>query len=133
MAELASGELTVAAPQVLPGGKAILLFSYGNALDPDKASVEVLSLGDHRRKTVAQGGTTARYLATSNKSGYLVYANRATLFAVPFDLDRMEKRGTPVPVLDDVGFNPRTFESQFDVSRDWNHGLPQSRQRACKR
>jgi Tol biopolymer transport system component len=39
------------------------------------------------------------------------------LFAVPFDLAHFETRGTPVPVLDDVGFNPRTYESQFDVSR----------------
>jgi Tol biopolymer transport system component len=39
------------------------------------------------------------------------------LFAVPFDLDRLEKRGTAIPVLDDVGFHPSTFESQFDVSR----------------
>ena len=50
--------------------------------------------------------------------GYLLYANKATLFAVPFDLDKLETRGTALPVLDDVGYNPASFESQFDVSRD---------------
>jgi len=66
---------------------------------------------------VVQGGTSARYLATGNKSGYLVYANRSTLFAVPFDLNHLEKQGTPVSVLDDVWFDSGTYESQFDVSR----------------
>ena len=118
LAELANGELTFAAPQILPGGKAILYSaSTGSRNDPDRARVEVLSLGDHSRKMVVQGGTSARYLATGKKSGYLVYANRSTLFAAPFDLDHLEKQGTPVAVLDDVWFHPTTYESQFDVSR----------------
>lgn len=29
-------------------------------------------------------------------NSHLVYANRATLFAVPFDLEHLEKRGNPV-------------------------------------
>ena len=115
--ELVNGETSFMAPQILPGAKAILFSVYPQTNDPDRARIEVLSLADHRRKIVAQGGTSARYVATSNKSGYLVYANRATLFAVPFDLDRLEKRGTPVAVLDDVGFTPDSYESQFDVSR----------------
>ncbi len=118
LAELAKGEFTFVAPQILPGGQAILYSAYTGARnDPDRARIEVLSLRDHSRKMVFQGGTSARYLATGKKSGYLVYANRSTLFAVPFDLDHPEKPGTPVAVLDDVGFNPGTYESQFDVSR----------------
>jgi serine/threonine protein kinase/WD40 repeat protein len=117
-AELANGEFTFVAPQILPGGKAILYTAYtGDRNDPDRARIEVLSLGDHSRKTVVQGGTSARYLATGKKSGYLVYANRSTFFAAPFDLDHLEKQSTPVAVLDDVWFDPITYESQFDVSR----------------
>ena len=115
--ELANGEFTFVAPQVLPGGQAILSSVYPEARnDPDRARVEVLSLRDHSRKIVVQGGSSARFLATGNKSGYLVYANRSGLFAVPFDLNHLEKQGTPVSVLDDVEFSP-TYESQFDVSR----------------
>jgi Tol biopolymer transport system component len=117
LAELTGNERAFIAPQILLGGKAVLSAVNHTALDSDKASIEILTLADHRRKIVGQGGTSARYLATSNNSGYLVYANKSTLFAVPFDLDHLEKRGTPVPVLDDVGFNPQTYESQFDVSR----------------
>jgi serine/threonine-protein kinase len=115
--DLAKGEFTFAAPQVLPGSKAVLFFVYAAQPQLDKASIEVLTLSDHRRKVVAPGGVSARYLATSSKSGYLLYANGNTLFAVPFDLDHLEKRGTAVTVLDDVAYNPATYESQFDVSR----------------
>ena len=118
LAKLANGELTFLAPQILPGGQAILYTAYtGGRNDPDRAEVEALSLRDHSTKMVLQGGASARYLTSGNKPGYLVYTNRSTLFAVPFDLDHLEKQGTPVSVLDDVGFDPGTYESQYDVSR----------------
>jgi serine/threonine-protein kinase len=40
------------------------------------------------------------------------------MFAVPFDLDTLEARGTAVPVLDDVAFDAAAGLAQFDVSRD---------------
>jgi transposase len=33
-----------------------------------------------------------------------VYLHNGTLFAVPFDLARLEIRGTPVPVLEEVAY-----------------------------
>jgi hypothetical protein len=50
----------------------------------------VLTLAGHQRKTVSRGGTSPRYLAASNGTGYLVYLNKATLFAIPFDLEKLE-------------------------------------------
>ena len=41
-----------------------------------------------------RGGSHAHYVA----SGHLVYATAGTLRAVPFDLTRLETRGTPVPI-----------------------------------
>jgi eukaryotic-like serine/threonine-protein kinase len=52
---------------------------------------------------LVRGSSIARYLP----SGHLVYINKGTLFAIPFDLNRLETRGTAVPVLDDVAFEPR--------------------------
>jgi Tol biopolymer transport system component/tRNA A-37 threonylcarbamoyl transferase component Bud32 len=104
-------------PQVLPGGKAVLFSVAGALVVPEKTTVEVLTLNDRRRKVIIQGGTSPRYLATSRRDGYLVYANRSTLFAVPFDLDRLETRSAAVPVLTDVGYNPESFEAHYDVSR----------------
>ena len=115
--EVGDGEIGLGAPQILPGGKAILFSANSSTLDPDEATIDVLTLPDHRRKAVVSGGTSARYLAASGNAGYLLYANKATLFAVPFDLDSLETRGTALPVLADVAYQPLSFESQFDVSR----------------
>src|SRR5205814_5926694 len=35
-------------------------------------------------------------------TGHLVYSQNGTLMAVPFDLQRLELTGTPVPVVEDV-------------------------------
>ena len=110
------GEQALAAPQILPGGRAIL-FVADPALDVDKDTIEVLTLADGKRKIVARGGQSPRYLATSDRTGHLVYVNRATLFAVPFDLDTLEARGTAVPVLDDVAYAGSVGTGHFDVSR----------------
>jgi hypothetical protein len=110
--ELAKGEVAHANPQILPGGKAVL-FVVDTLGNPDKNSIEVVSLADHRRKTVVRGGNSARYLP----SGHLVYVNRGTLFAIPFDLDRLETHGTAVSVLDQVAHDTPSDAAQFDVSR----------------
>ena len=94
--KLVDGEAALASPQVLPGGKAVLFVDYPS-LDPDKASIDVFTFADRRRKVVARGGVSARYLPTSEHSGHLLYSNKGTLFAIPFDLDKLETRGTAVP------------------------------------
>ena len=117
MIEKLGVELGLAYPQVLPGGKAVLFVHYPSAVDPDKASIDVFTFADRRRKVVKQGGVSARYLPTSEHSGHLLYANKGTLFAIPFDLDKLETRGTPVPVLDDVMYAANsTGAAQFAFS-----------------
>ena len=112
----ADGEVALAFPQILPGGKAVLFSAY-TALNADASSIEVMTLADHNRKTVSRGGTFPRYLATSNGTGHLVYINKATLFAVPFDQDKLEIHGTPVPIVDDVAFNGTLGAGQLSFSR----------------
>ena len=121
--DLQSGEVTHRWPQILPGGKAVLFTASTATGAFDGANIEVMSLADHRRKTLVRGGTFGRYLP----SGHLVYVNRGTLFAVPFDLDRLEVRGTPAPVLDQVGYNAaqRFGAARFLPNR--NADLPQRR------
>jgi serine/threonine-protein kinase len=113
---LADGEDWFFSPQVLPGGKGLLYcFAPRAAIHRESARIEVLTLSDHKRKVIAEGGESPRYLPVTRSKGYLLYIADTTMFAVPFDLDRMEKRGTPIAVLNDVG--NRTFEqTQFDVS-----------------
>ena len=114
--ERAPGEVSHSWPQILPGGKAVLFSANTARLGWDGANIEVISLPDRRRKTLQRGGTFGRYLPTSNGAGYLLYISRGTLFAVPFDVGKLEIRGTPVPVLEEVAYNPFTGSAQFDFS-----------------
>jgi serine/threonine-protein kinase len=111
--ELMPGEVAHRWPQVLPGGKGLLFSTYISPLRADGASTVVMSLADRRRKTVQRGGTYGRYLP----SGHLVYISNGTLFAVPFDLERMQSTGTSVPVLQDVAYNGAYGSAQIDFSR----------------
>jgi serine/threonine-protein kinase len=101
-------------PQVLPGGHSVLFVAYGRSPDVDEASIEVVSLSDGARKTVVRGGTSPKYVP----SGHLLYVNKGTLFAVPFDVERAETRGTAVPIVKDVQIDPRTSAADVTVSRD---------------
>jgi hypothetical protein len=47
------------------------------------------------RKVLWRGGSDARYVPT----GHLVYALDDALFALPFDLERLEVTAGPVPLL----------------------------------
>ena len=95
---LSKGEGAHRWPQILPGGKHVLFTVYPQSRGLEGAHLEVMALTDASRKTVQRGATYGRYLA----SGHLVFINEGTLFAAPFDLNRVEVRGTPVPVLGDV-------------------------------
>ncbi|MGD1095997.1 MAG: hypothetical protein ABSB35_28890 [Bryobacteraceae bacterium] len=116
--ELVQGEITQRWPQILPGGKAVLFTSSTTPAAFDGANIEVMSLADHRRKTLRRGGTFGRYISPSNGAGHLVYINKGTLFAVPFDPDKLELHGTPSPVLEEVAYSTATGFAQFDFSRN---------------
>ena len=68
-----------------------------------------------QRKTVQRGGFYARYLP----SGHVVYMHEGTLFAVPFDLKRLEVTGQPAPILEGVVTNP-VGGAQFSFSDTGN-------------
>jgi len=113
---LATGELAFGNPQILPGGKTVLFSAMTGRVEA--TAIQVLTLADGKRKNVGQG-ISARFIPASEGAtlGHLIYLSRSTLFAVPFDLDKLETRGTAVPVLDDVAIFPTSGSGQFDVSR----------------
>ncbi|MBV8842793.1 MAG: PD40 domain-containing protein [Bryobacterales bacterium] len=110
--ELAPGEIAHRWPQILPGGKAVLFSAYTSMTGLDGASIEAQSLGGGRRKTLVRDATWGRYLA----SGHLVYINKGTLYAVPFDPERLEVHGTPTPVLEDVAYDSALGSALIDFS-----------------
>jgi serine/threonine protein kinase len=101
-------------PQFLPGGKALLFTANNQATYFDTAAIELLSLPDGRRKTIHQGATFARYLP----SGHIVFVDKGTLFALPFDLRRLEITGALFPILEEVVYSSISGNAQFDVSRN---------------
>ena len=109
----AKKEVTHRWPQALPGGKAVVFTSHIQASsDFDNATIEVLVLASGERKVLLQGGSGARYLP----SGHLVYASKAAIFAVPFDLGSLTVTGSPAPVVQNVFWNPTEGAAQFSVS-----------------
>ena len=100
-------------PQVLPGEKAVL-FTLGEGTNWDDAQIVVHSLETSERKVLIEGGRDARYVPT----GHLVYVLDGTLLAVPFDVDKLEVTGGPIPMAEGVmtvGLGA-TGAAQFSVS-----------------
>jgi len=100
-------------PQKLPDGNSLLMTFNENLTNWDLSTIVVDRLDTGERKILIRGGTDARYLPT----GHLVYAVESTVFAVPFDLARLEVTGGPVPVVEGV-MRPSTGAVQFSSSDD---------------
>jgi serine/threonine-protein kinase len=109
---LADGEAIHLWPQVLPGGTAVLYTSASAPGAYNEANLVLHQLPSGTRKVVQRGGYHGRYLP----SGHLVYIHDGTLFAVPFDRDRQEVTGPPVPTLEGLASNSITGGAQFAVS-----------------
>ncbi|MHC4191817.1 MAG: TolB family protein [Planctomycetota bacterium] len=83
-------------PQILPGGDAVL-FTNVNA-QQGRSYIEVFLLETGQRRILLEDGIGVRYVLT----GHLVFVRNKTLYAVPFDLDELKVKGTPLPVVESV-------------------------------
>ena len=105
---------TIVGPQRLPGGDWVLYSLVGTS-DPssleEESEIVVESTSSGDRRVVRVGGIDARYMPT----GHLVYHFGGVLYAVPFDLDRLEVTGGPVPVVEGV-WSPIVGVAQYDTS-----------------
>jgi len=98
-------------PQILPGGKLVL---FTNVIAGGlENQFELYSLETRKRYFIFKGGTYARYIPT----GHIVYAHNNTLYAVRFDIERLEVVGSAVPVVSDV-MTPESRSAQFAISSD---------------
>jgi serine/threonine-protein kinase len=106
------GEVTQRWPQFLRGGRAVLYTSHNNIVGFDNATIVVQPLPTGERQVVHRGGYYGRYLP----SGHVVFIQDGTLFAIPFDVDRLQLTGQPVPVIEGVTANASTGAAQFALS-----------------
>jgi serine/threonine-protein kinase len=114
---LGPAELSHRWPQMLPGGNAVL-FTVGSVpSNYEAAAIAVASLENNPEKAkkviLARAGLSPRYLPT----GHVVYVTKGTLYAVRFDLDRLETLGTATPVLDELSADINFGSAQLDFSR----------------
>ena len=105
----ARGELDHISPERLPGGSGLLF-----TITPTQGGtprLAVLDLTTRAWRTVVEGGGRGRYVDT----GHLVYAAAGSLWAIRFDLSRLETVGAAVEVVPRASLGAY---AQFDVSND---------------
>ncbi len=99
-----NGEVGHAWPDVLPGGKTVLLRSRRN-LEPDDFDLVAVDVATRRRKVLTKG-LMARYVAP----GYIAFVRAdGALMAAPFDANKLTLTGPAVPLLE--GVMTKTFGS----------------------
>ena len=104
-------------PQAILGGQAVL-FTSGGVGAYDDADLIVQRLSNGARTIVHHGGYHGRYVPSSpgSKRGHLVYIRAGTLFAAPFDVERLTTTGPPAPIVEGVYSSPNTGSAQFAVA-----------------
>ncbi len=86
-------------PQFLPDGKTVLFTIVPTDITSfEEARIALLSLDTGKRRVLFKGGSNPKFVST----GHVIYARGASLYAVPFDLRRLEITGQPAPVMDGV-------------------------------
>ena len=108
----APNETTQRWPQILPGGRGVLYTGNDGSTVWGNASIMVQPLDGSAPKLVLRSGYQARYAS----SGHLLFMRESTLYAVPFDLDRLEAAGDAVRVVDGVVGTANTGGVQFSVA-----------------
>ena len=101
-------------PQFLPGARHVLYVAKSVQTDPMAGRIEVVDLEKRRSKSL---GIESCYAALYSQSGHLLYVVGNEVFAVAFDLDRMEVVGDRKRVLQGVHVN-LGFRPQFDIADD---------------
>ncbi|MEE9161503.1 MAG: protein kinase, partial [Candidatus Neomarinimicrobiota bacterium] len=107
------GEVAHTWPKVLPGGKAVLFSVRTVSRTMNDALIVAQEFETGERRVLVEGGTHPHYAPT----GHLVYTRASTLLAMPFDVDRLEVTGSPVPVLEGVQVIRDDF-AQFTFASD---------------
>jgi Tol biopolymer transport system component len=81
-------------PQILPDGEHVLCINHRSG----GTQIEVYSLETGRHRVLIKGGSYARYLPT----GHILYGREETLYAVAFDLTKLQVSGSHVPIVQEV-------------------------------
>ena len=100
-------------PEVLPDGKGAL-FSIQSTSSLEPKGIAAVSLESGKYHTVLEYGYFPHYA----QSGHLLFFEGGTLMAAPFDLEDLETRSAPTPVLEGISAAPRWGSGSISLSRD---------------
>ena len=100
-------------PHYLPGSRAVLFTITAPTGGIEAAQVAILDVNAGTWKTLIPGASQAQYVS----SGHVVYVAGEALWAVAFDLSRLELVGVPRVVVPHILILP-TGTAEFDVARD---------------
>jgi serine/threonine-protein kinase len=106
------GEVSHRWPEFLPGGRAALFTIWTGS--SQNARIALLSLETGEQRVLLEGTSFARYSAT----GHIVYARDGRLGAVPFDLEKLEVTGPPIPISLALMTQPEVGTAHFALSGD---------------
>jgi len=103
-------------PELLPGGDWIVFSLSRSVRAWSDGSIVAQSLKSGERRVLVSRGREARYL----ERGYLTYVQDGSLFAAPFDVDRVEVTGAAVVMESNVhtSSEDETGAAGYDVSDD---------------
>ena len=95
-------------PQRLPGGTGVLF----TASSGGQHHIGVQSLSTDEQRILVEG-SGPRYAA----SGHLLFFRSGSVWGAAFDVDALELRGEPVPLVENVAANPNGF-ARYKLSRE---------------
>ena len=84
-------------PAFVPGGRAVLFTLRPRGGGAQVRRVAVVSLDSGEQRELVEGSD-----ARVASSGHLIFARDDSLWAAPFDIERLELTGDPVPVVENV-------------------------------
>jgi serine/threonine-protein kinase len=108
------GEVAHRWPQTVPGGQVIFTSVPQGSGSADEGVIEAVSLETGDRAVLHRGGTYGRWVP----SGHLVYVRENTLFAMPFDIQKMKATGSPAPIVQGVTANSGNGGAQISFSEN---------------
>jgi len=113
--DTAAREISHRFPALLPDGKSVLYtIKFNNITTFEEAAIAVLDTKTQEKKILIRGGSYARYVPT----GHLVYVKGSFIYAVPFDLEKLEATGTPKKLFEGGWMNPFSGDANLAFTRD---------------
>jgi len=115
MPDREKGEVGYAWPHALPGGESIVF----SVISQEGSKLAVLPLNTGQWRELGPVGRAAQYVST----GHLLFVDWDSLYAVPFDLDRLALAGAPTLMIDSLGEDHLTGGPRVHFSVSTNGSL----------